>query len=200
MLGVDDGPLAAGWRRDALVVGAVYRGGDVFEGLLSTRVRRDGSNVTRRLIDAITGSKFHRQLHAVLLDGVAFGGFNVVDLPRLHEALGLPVLSIMRRQPDRVGMLAALENVASADRKRRLLDRAGPIQAIPVDYQPGADGAAPSGERTKGTLYCQLHGLAVEEASTLLSVTCTRSKVPEPIRAAHLIAAGVVLGESGRRA
>lgn len=37
------------------------------------------------------------QLHAVLLQGMALAGFNVIDLDGLHEALEIPVLVVARR-------------------------------------------------------------------------------------------------------
>lgn len=37
------------------------------------------------------------QLHAVLLQGMALAGFNVIDLDGLHEALDIPVLVVARR-------------------------------------------------------------------------------------------------------
>ena len=40
----------------------------------------------------------------MLLDGIAFGGFNVVDLPALAESLGVPCASVMRRVPDLAAM------------------------------------------------------------------------------------------------
>ena len=197
VLGIDDGPAPARRRGNVMVVGTVYRGGDVFEGLLSTRVRYDGANATRKLIEMVKGSKFHPQLQAMMLDGIALGGFNILDLDRLYRALELPIVVVMRRPPDLSGMRCALEQVAGSARKIALLKRAGTIHPIDVAYPPGADG---SGSAPEGTLYCQLRGLSPQQAGELLNVTCTRGKVPEPIRAAHLIASGVVLGESGKRA
>lgn len=201
VIGIDDGPVGPGWRRDALVVGAVYRGGERFEGLASTRVRRDGTNATRRLIDMILGSKFHRQLHALMLDGIALGGLNVFDLDRLADALERPVVVVMRRRPDLPAMEAALGKVPGSAAKIARLRRAGHIHGVPVRYRRGADGAgATDGGGSHGELFCQLRGIDVGGATDLLSATCTASKIPEPIRAAHLIAAGIVLGQSGRRA
>ena len=43
-------------------------------------------------------------------------------------------------------------------------------------------------------------GMEREEVEALLTLSCTRSKIPEPLRAAHLIGGGLVFGQSGRRA
>lgn len=180
-LGIDDGPFERKRHRDVLVVGAVYRGGDVFDGLLTTRVRQDGWNATDRLVAMILGSKFREQLHYVLLDGIALGGFNVVDLDRLHAATGLKLVVVMRRLPDLPGMERALAHLPRAEERLARIRRAGPIEPV-------------------GRLYCQLRGLDRAEAEDLVVLTATRSHLPEPLRAAHLIAAGLVTGQSGRAA
>ena len=87
VVGFDDAPFERSHRGDVLVVGAVFAG-DRLDGVISTRVRRDGANAAQRLIDCLTGSRYFDQLHAILLQGIAFAGFNVVDLQRLHEASG----------------------------------------------------------------------------------------------------------------
>jgi endonuclease V-like protein UPF0215 family len=180
-IGVDDGPFDRSRRGDVLVAGAVYRGGDVFDGLLTTRVRKDGWNATDRLVAMLAGSKFLPQLHYLMLDGIALGGFNIVDLHRLHRETGLKALAVMRRRPDLAAVRRALRHVSHPDRRWRMLDAAGEI--LPI-----------------GGLCCQLAGLDAAEAARLLALTCTRSLVPEPLRAAHLIAGGLVTGQSGRRA
>ena len=180
-IGIDDGPFDKHKQGDVLVVGAVYRGGTWFDGLLSTRVRRDGWNATERVLAMLQDSKFLPQLHYIICDGIALGGFNLLDLDRLHRESGLKILVPMRRAPNFKAMQRALGRLSRPDKRRRLLAAAGPIERI-------------------GQVHCQLRGMDVEEARQLLKLTCTRSHLPEPLRAAHLIAGGLVRGESGRRA
>ncbi|NIW37834.1 MAG: DUF99 family protein, partial [Gemmatimonadetes bacterium] len=80
------------------VVGAVFSGLRL-EGVLTGRVRTDGANSTRVLAEMVATSKFAPQLQLVLLQGIALGGFNVIDLSGLHERLGIPVMVVARRQP-----------------------------------------------------------------------------------------------------
>ena len=49
----------------------------------------------------VRGSQFDGHVRAVLLNGIAFGGFNVVDIHALAEALARPVLVVARRAPRR---------------------------------------------------------------------------------------------------
>ncbi len=182
VLGIDDGPFERDHRGDVLVVGTVFRGGDRLEGVLSTHARRDGRNATDKLIELIRGSRFHPQLHYVLLDGIALAGFNVVDIVRLHRAIELPVMVVSRTLPDQDAVRRALvDNLRGGAARWRMIERAGPVHAV------------------EG-LYCQLAGLGPREAAALIRLTRRHGKLPEPIRAAHLIAAGIVRGASRGRA
>ena len=179
-LGVDDGPFRRGSRRDVLVVGAVYSDHQ-FEGLLSCRVRQDGHDATARLTEMICGSKFAPQLHLVVLDGIALGGFNVVDLPALAQATALPCVAVMRRQPDLVAVERAIAQLPRARPRLARLAHAGPI-------------------RTAGAVRFQCAGVAPETAARAIARSVCAGHLPECVRAAHLIASGIVTGQSGRRA
>lgn len=180
-LGIDDAPFRRGRRGTVLVVGAVYSGAE-FEGLLSTRIRQDGWNATERLLQMIVGSKFHSQLHLVLLDGITLAGFNVVDLPRLAGESGLPCVAVMRRSPDLAAVRRALTRLPGSRRKLQLVERAGPI------YHAGE------------SLYFQVAGADPDPVRQALLGSLLHGCVPECLRGAHLIASGLATGQSGRRA
>ena len=181
VVGFDDAPFERSHRGDVLVVGAVFAGNRL-DGVISTKVRRDGANAAQRLIDCLTGSKYFNQLQAILLQGIAFAGFNVVDLQRLHEATGLPVLVVARYRPDLQAIRKALlEQVPGGARKWRLIEAAGPME-------------------TMAALYVQRCGITAENAARLLASLQQNSQLPEPLRAAHMIAGGVTTGESRHRA
>ncbi len=180
-IGIDDGPFLRDGKGDVLVVGAIFKGGTWFDGLLSTRVRKDGWNATDRLIDMLCQSKFINQLHYIILDGIALGGFNVVNLDSLQRETGLKIMVPMRKVPNLKAMKRAVRNLSRWESRWNMIISAGEIYPV-------------------GEIYCQLRGMDVAEASELLQLTCTRSNLPEPLRAAHLIAGGLVTGQSGRRA
>ncbi len=181
VVGFDDAPFERSHRGDVLVVGAVFAGNRM-DGVVSTRVRRDGTNAAQRLIDCVTGSKYFDQLQAIILQGIAFAGFNVVDLQRLHEGTGLPVLVVARHRPDLPAIRKALlEQVRGGARKWRLIEAAGPMEAM-------------------AGLYVQRCGITAENAARLLAGLQQNSRLPEPLRVAHMIAGGVTTGESRHRA
>jgi len=180
VVGFDDAPFARDHRGDVLVVGAVFAGRRM-EGVLSTRVRRDGANAAARLAACIGASRFRPQLQAILLQGIAFAGFNVVDLGALNRATGLPVLVVARRAPDLPRIRSALElRVPGGLRKWRLIEAAGPMEPV-------------------AKVFVQRRGLSLEAAENLLTGLQLHGLMPEPLRVAHLIAGGVTTGESRHR-
>jgi uncharacterized protein len=130
VIGFDDFPFPRQHRGDVQVVGAVFSGLRL-DGILSGRVRRDGMNATRVLAELIAASKFSQQLQLVMLQGIALGGFNVVDIHGLNKLLDVPVLVVARRAP-RMEMIrkALLEVVPGGKRKWRLIERAGPMESV----------------------------------------------------------------------
>jgi len=180
VIGFDDAPFARSHRGDVMIVGAVYAGTRP-DGVLSGKVRRDGANATRVIVEIVRRSRFYPQLHAVLLQGIAFAGFNVVDLGALHHALGLPVTVVTRRRPDLAAVRRALlGHVRGGARKWRLIENAGPMEAL-------------------AGLYVQRAGIDRAAAESLLQRLAVHSAMPEPLRLAHMIAGGVTTGESANR-
>lgn len=181
VIGVDDAPFAREHRGDVPVVGAVFAGLRL-EGVISTRVRRDGRNATPAIAAMIRGSRFYAQAHVILLQGIAVAGFNVVDLSALHEALSLPVVVVARRRPNLEAIREALlTHVRGGRRKWALIERAGPMEPV-------------------AGVYVQRAGISLEDTGALLSRLSVHGRLPEPLRAAHLIAGGLATGESHGRA
>lgn len=181
VVGFDDAPFPRERRGDVPVVGAVFAGTRL-EGVLAARVRRDGANSTDRLTELVTGSKFADQLQLVLLQGIALAGFNVVDVPRLARATGLPVLVVARRQPRLARIRAALlSRVPGGARKWALIERLGPMEPV-------------------AGVWVQRAGLALAEAELVVLRLAVHSALPEPLRTAHLIAGGLATGQSRGRA
>ncbi|MFW3613233.1 endonuclease dU [Billgrantia antri] len=180
IVGFDDCPFPRTHRGDVPIIGTVFSGLRL-EGVLSGKVRRDGVNSTRELIRLAGSSRFAAHLQLIMLQGVALAGFNVIDVPRLHAELGLPVLVVARRAPRQGAMRRALlERIPGGARKWALVERLGEMEPL-------------------AGVYVQRMGLSREEAATTIRATTPHGRVPEPLRVAHLIAGGVATGESSGR-
>ena len=78
ILGIDDAPFDKFSDKETYVIATVFRGGDFMDGLLTCKVKVDGNDSTKKLIEMINSSKFKIQFRAILLDGIAVAGFNVI--------------------------------------------------------------------------------------------------------------------------
>src|SRR3954468_1834327 len=107
VIGFDDGPFPREHRGDVLLVGVVCSGTRI-DGIISSRIRRDGANATRVMVETVRASQFGTHVQAIMLQGIAVGGFNVVDVHGLSAALHVPVLVVTRRRPDMTAVRSAL--------------------------------------------------------------------------------------------
>jgi len=179
-VGVDDQSFERGSDGPVGVAGVVSKQ-TRFDGMVWDTIEPDGHDATRTLRDALQGGKFLPQLHALLLDGIALGGFNVVDLPALAEALEIPCVAVMRDRPDFDRIRAALTHVDDSDRRLETMRRAGEIHSA-------------------RHVYFQVQGCSPQVAAEAVDTLTIHGHIPEPIRIAHLVATAVGRGESGRRA
>ena len=99
LIGIDDSPFRF-TDKYGMVIGAVMRGGEYLECVLRRHIMIDGKDATFVCKDMIKETKHNKQLRAVLLDGVAFGGFNVIDIEEIYDATNIPILTITRDKPD----------------------------------------------------------------------------------------------------
>lgn len=184
ILGIDDAPFSK-TDKEVMIVGTVFRGSSWLDGLISTKIDVDGDNSTDRIAEMVNRTKHKDQLQVIFLDGIAFGGFNVVDIKELCRKTRIPIVTIMRARPDFPGIASALKNVRNNEQKIARMRNAGKVQELNINDKK---------------VFVQYTGIELDDVVKLLQLTCIRSVIPEPIRVAHLIASGVVTGESRGRA
>jgi endonuclease V-like protein UPF0215 family len=184
ILGIDDAAFSFSDDR-ATVVGVVVRLPAYLEGVMVTDVGVDGLDATERLIKMLSGSRYLKQLKLIALDGIALGGFNVVDIKRLAEETGVPVATVTRDKPDMKKIEKALRSHFDDWRKRLSLIKANKLQKIMTGHNP---------------LYASSAGIDADELIEMLKLATVRGALPEALRVAHLIATGISKGESKGRA
>lgn len=183
ILGVDDGPFEPRSKGEVPLVGAVFRGGRWLDGVLKTRIKQDGTDVTKRLIDIVNRSRHRGQLRVLMVDGVTFAGFNVLDAKEVFRKTGLPVIVISRELPDMMNIREAIKHLPRWRDRWRIIKGLGKIYPVKTKSR-----GAP--------IYMQLVGIKRADAENVVKLSSTRSLVPEPLRVAHLIATAIVRGES----
>jgi uncharacterized protein len=177
VLAIDDAPFPHRRGARVLVVAVLARGPQQIEGVYSTQVVRDGWTATSAIAQLVLEHRLEKQAKYLMLDGIAVGGFNVVDLPALVAATGVPAIAVMRRAPDLAAIRQALERVTRGATRAATMARAGEIHVAPP-------------------LRFQCCGCAPEAARQVLAAMTVQGHYPEPLRVAHLIGAGVMLGRS----
>jgi len=176
VLGVDDGKFTPHTQGNVIVVGVVFRGGCWLDGVMHTEIAIDGFDATEQIASMINGSSHCKQLRLVMLNGITFGGFNVVDIKKLNLATKLPVIALTREKPDLDSIREALKNLPESEERWKMVLAAGEIFEVTC-----------KGKR----IYLELAGISLVDARKIVELTSTRSSFPEPLRVAHLIASGI---------
>ncbi|MCL7475991.1 MAG: DUF99 family protein [Methanosarcinales archaeon] len=184
ILGIDDSSLHS---EPVMVVGAMFRGGTWLDGVLRTNITKDGMDATEAIIRMVTGSKHFGQVRVLMFDGVTYAGFNVVDIEAVFEETGIGCIVVMRNYPDFKRIRSALEHLPDPDIRWEMIQRAGEIQKV-----ISSEGENP--------IFIQHCGIDLEEARDIVQLSSTHGNIPEPLRVAHLIATGIVCGESTGKA
>ena len=145
---------------------------------MHTEVLVDGFDATEKIAAMVTGSPHFRQLRVVMLNGITFGGFNVLDLKALNVAVGLPVVAVTREKPDLQSIHGALEHLPRSEERWRAVVNAGEVTEV-------------STRNRMEKVYLHVAGLSVADAVRVVRLTSTRSNIPECLRVAHLVASGI---------
>jgi len=177
-VGVEDGgfsraPLCPSVHK-ALLVCVLLQGTWVLDFRVD-RILVDGLDASERLIGMLRGLCFD----VVMLAGVSFAGFNLVDPSLVFEEFDKPVIVISRSKPDNVAVKNALVRHFDDWRVRwSIFEGLGPVfEAVSLPNEP--------------PLYVEVVGCDVGWASGLIRALAAVCRVPEPIRVARLIARGL---------
>jgi uncharacterized protein len=146
---------------------------DELEGVRVGRVRVDGTDATGAIATLLRSTDQWEGVRAVLLDGIAFGGFNVVDLEVFSVRLDRPVIALTRRPPEFEKIRSALATYFPRDARRRWRHlTARPLFAV----------------RTSGVpILAACAGCTRAQARAVIERATRRGFWPEPLRWARLI-------------
>jgi len=177
VLGVDDGVFAPHVESVVPVVGVVFRGGYWLDGVMHTEILVDGFDATEKISSMVTSSPHHKQLRVIMLNGITFAGFNVVDIKALNVTTGLPVIAVTRENPDLPLIQRALKHLPKSEERWNAILNAGELSEVCT--------------RKDEKIYLHSAGVSLVDAEKIVRLTSTRSNIPEALRVAHLIASGI---------
>lgn len=157
------------------LIGVVCQGMRLVRVLMNS-ISIDGNDATSTLIKLAKQNEKHIQY--ILTDTITFGGFNIIDLEEIYTKLKKPIIAVTEREVDLDSVKIALINKFPKSYKKKLqyIINAGELYETTVET---------AGGRSK--IYLHLKGVIFNEAKDLLKRLCIDSKMPEPVRIAHLI-------------
>jgi endonuclease V-like protein UPF0215 family len=121
-------------------------------------------------------------LDVVLLGGVTFGGFNIIDPVAVNESLGVPVVVVTTERPDNEAVLSALKKHFEDWRLRYgVFERLASVSPI---YEAKLN-------PRENPVFLEVVGMEFERALEILRRVTVRGRVPEPLRIANRVAKAV---------
>ena len=176
IVGVDDGAFYGRKelvRKTTLLV-ALLEGPQILELRLGA-IEVDGTDANQ-VLRSLLGSLSY---DVVMLSGISFGGFNLVDMKRLARSTGKPVIAVIREKPNNKAVQAALrKHFADWRRRWRIVQDAGPLYSCkPLAKEP--------------RLYFEVRGGSPALARRVIVSSSLISRLPEPVRVAGILAKGL---------
>ena len=182
LIGIDDGPFPP--KTDDKVryapLIAVWLKGAHLQQLRTDWITVDGLDATRKAQLLLEGSRHI----PVLLSGVTFGGFNLIDPWKLQENTKAPVIVVIGSRPDNRAVKRALSR-HFPDWKERwdLIRSLGPLHHVRT-------------LANEGPMFFERFGCSTQDAALILKGSAFVSRVPEPLRVAGIIARGLFFPET----
>ena len=174
VVGVEDGSFQKGVTDNALLI-AVLLTGSKIERVKACKINVDGLDATQKLCELLNGWRFD----AILLAGVSFAGFNVIDPEKICERFCKPVIIITRTKPRNQAVKRALQKHFEDWQVRwKIFEKLEAARKVVTS----AWGAPVYMEVVRGN---------IEWSSNLARALVIYGRVPEPLRVARLVARGL---------
>jgi uncharacterized protein len=173
VIGIDDGPFAK-QQETAPLVAALLEGHHLKDVRVS-RITVDGLDATARAVKLLRKWK----PAPILLSGVTFAGFNLIDPHILHRTYSVPVIVVIGSRPDNSAVKRALvKHFPDWKRRWEILFSLGPLRKIRTNPD-------------EPPIYYEAIGCTTREAARILQANSYISRMPEPVRVAGLLAHGL---------
>lgn len=171
-LGIDDSSFDFK-DEEASLIGVLYRGTEFIEQIKISQVDIDGGNADNAVLQIFNKVDNPGQVKAVLLDGISFGGFNIVDLEFLAEETEKPVIAVTSNRPDREEFLETMKrkDTLTPDKKEKF-EKLNELERVELKH---------------GDVYIQYRGTDSATAQEIIESSTVKGLTPEPVRVAHLI-------------
>lgn len=176
IIGVDDGAFPPSKRSSdrALLIAVLFENARV-RGIRVGHIQVDGRDANQVLASLLSTVRFD----VIMLSGISFGGFNLVDISELARTTHRPVIAITGEKPHNVLVRKALRaHFADWEERWDIVRAAGELHSTkPLSDEP--------------KVYFEVRGAPPTFARRVIASTAVISRLPEPIRVARILARGL---------
>jgi len=173
IIGIDDGPFTKQVETAPLI--AALLEGPHLQKVQATRITVDGLDATEKALSILRRWK----PVPILLSGVTFAGFNLIDPHVLHRIYRVPVIVVIGSRPDNRAVKRALvKHFPDWKRRWRIISSLGPLRTVRTNPD-------------EPPIHYESFGCSSKEAASLLQASSHVSRIPEPLRVAGLVGAGL---------
>ena len=163
-------------QRTTQLIGVVCQGTRLVN-VFRKEIEIDGDNSTETLINIVKIAEKHVQY--ILTDTITFAGFNICNLNEIYERTGKPIIAVTEREVNLESVKKALINKfpdSIYKEKIQYILNAGNLYETEVETAGGTS-----------KIFFHSKGIEFNEVNLLLQKVCIDSKLPEPVRLAHII-------------
>lgn len=169
--------IAESFKKDlgeaASLAGVVMRGDFIIDGIVLGKCTVGGLDSTDEILE-MYGRLGREDIMAIMLNGCIISWFNVVDLVKIHEETGIPVITISYNPTKGIKEFFVKYFPDDWEKRVEIYERNGPRFDI----------LNKNGFR----VYVRSIGIDQEDAARLINRFTIFGKIPEPLRVARLIA------------
>ena len=174
VVGIDDRVHQRGDEKTKLAF--IFCAGIKLERFLQAEIDVDGLNATSRVIDTLEPHKEYYRI--ILTHGITCGGLNMFDITKIHDALGVPVIAVTENEPKEGALEEAIVHLPDIRARKEILAKSGNLESVQTDAG-------------KNKVYFHVIGMPVTLAKQYLKKFAVRSRLPECLLLAHIIATGL---------
>ncbi|MCS7135673.1 MAG: DUF99 family protein [Nitrososphaerota archaeon] len=164
-------------NKNSIIAGVVMRGDFIVDGLAITKCTVGGMDATEAVISLY--EKLGRtDINAILLSGCVISWYNVIDLNKVYDAIGLPLVCVTYEESEGI--------------------REYFIKNFPDDWQVRVEVYERNGARhavrlwTGYTVFIRCLGIELDSGKRLLDKFTLHGRIPEPVKLSKLIARQVM--------
>ena len=175
-LGISES-FVKGVSKESILAGVVMRADMKIDGFTFSRVTVGGTDATEKILEMYKRLR-RDDINLLLLNGCVISWYNVIDLHRVAEETGLPLICVTYNES--AGLERYFRELFPEDWEQR------------VEIYRKNKGRVPVKLFTGHIVYIRYIGMKIEEAREVLNRFTFEGAIPEPLRISRLLARSIV--------